>query len=785
MQSLLACAQCRAVADRAASAEEQQALQRLVLLLVVQHLAVLGQPTAAAPSTAAQSALQPAQGASTAASSASSSSSTPRSPGLLQTLAELVGTHDSCGDGNSSSYSNRCSKPSLAQFWQALQQMPEAQLSDSLRQECLPAVLSGRLVGQMMAMAAWGRDPIHSDQPLHVEVAQQELKELLSQQLMLRPQKNAQYGDAAAGAAATKLLSGCGDGSSSRRRRRDRSRVEAAAFAATDRLLPCSVWVAAVHKLMWHIEAAAMHSGNLEADEAGELITSPLMSAVCSVAVLSGPSVSALTAAAVTAAAATGCVVVKKSLPELLAEEQQLLEQLHGLSAAAMQSAGAAAAPVGKSSSSQRTQGSAGACVEGPSDSAAALQMQQRQLAAELPPVVLVVDLTDAAAGPLHSPEASSVLQRWCSQLPWVVVSNSTHPVLSDIEDYGQRLVHLILLCLPSQQQQLQSFLGTHSYQLAFPGQLSKEQLQEDCRVQLLADFSSALSAHVQAACCTAQQQHQGHNSKQQQLPVVEDEAVGEPQPVAAAALPAARHLADRLAAAVAEVHRSAVQAIQEHFKSKASIAACAPTPDAAQTVGWSHTARHPSSSSSSSSISMGRCSGSGCAYDTACTAAPLSKPFDALRVLQRLLPACTLPLNTRRAALRAGLAGASRYLKLLAPAAVATYSDSEQHRVQQVTTLPGAAAVGSGVGLAEVQAAAMQAVTSSSKEDRAGILAGAVGSVMEAGLPVAALCEGLERLAVKWANELLQVSPLRQRYPAIAAVPLQCMMLHSCGGSS
>jgi hypothetical protein len=91
----------------------------------------------------------------------------------------------------------------LSALWQLLQQLTEAEFAEALREELSPAtqaLLSGRYISQLMAMAALGQDPVQLGQPLHLDAARAELTQLAmhthiqaqQQQQQQQPQRRGQ-----------------------------------------------------------------------------------------------------------------------------------------------------------------------------------------------------------------------------------------------------------------------------------------------------------------------------------------------------------------------------------------------------------------------------------------------------------------------------------------------------------------------------------------------------------------------------------------------------------------
>lgn len=517
----------RVVADAAGTAEQQQGLQRLIVLLVVQHLSTLDQSDTDSSCDATPT--MPVADAQLAASDSSTAGDSQQAPPhLLQQLAAV--TSPCCDDGTAAR------QRQVAALWETLQHAPDVQLCDGVRQANLPAVLSGRYMAQLLAMAAFGRDLCMLEQPLHISIAQQELAQLLAQQRHHQ----------ALGSACTT--------SSSDSARSGMSCMPACALASAARLLSCSSWVAALHKLTWHLEASAAAARQPDAtgpqadssdsaDQASSCAAQlpPLVPAAQSVVLLSGPSAACLFAVAATAAASTGCSVMKLGLGQLAAQEEGLL-------------LGPAQRIAGHTDAGQPSH-------SGPTDTADTQQQQQD--------VVLLLDLTERRRE--LSNADTSVLQGWISRLPWAVPGGVTPP--------ARHAPHLVLLCMPHQQQALQSSLGgSHCYQLCLPGEQTREQLQQDCRTQLIAGFSKDLTQHVQDVAALSKHNCRKPASSSSSAPQSSQQQVGEDrgQPEqqcggathAASAVTEARHLADTLAGAMAEAHSSAVAAYQVHYSS-------------------------------------------------------------------------------------------------------------------------------------------------------------------------------------------------------------------------
>lgn len=398
------------------------------------------------------------------------------------------------------------------------------------------------------------------------------------------------------------------------------------------------------------------------------------------VTVLSGPSPAVLTPAVLTAAAATSPVVLRHSINELQAGEHRLVMWLQGAGAVTAEAAAAAAAgTVGDGS---------------PHPSAHQQEDEGEQCQWQLPPALLLIDV---ASEELLGAHQYAILQRWCSHCPWAAaaVSDSSGN-LSPI-----RPLHVVLLCKLSQSRQLQGVLGCRCYQLAIPGTPHREQLESDIRAQLLAQRSSALSAHIQDL----------------------NEALQ--TGIQSGSLSPAR-LADGLASVLADVHLTAAAAYAANFSTHAgshgrtsSGAVTAlrqrstpPHAPAASVLGGSSTAR-PLVAAADDDLRI---------YE----AVPLSKPSEALHLAQHLWVECRQRQTARRAALRSALTGAQRYLELLDASAA------------------GAQAADAAGGLSEGSSAAALAASA---------------QVVGPDVQLQELRDNLMKLVAKWADELCKVT--------------------------
>jgi hypothetical protein len=690
----------RAVADGAESAAMQQALQRLVVLLVVQHLARLDQASTA-PSTS--SSIHPAAGGTDQRAVAcpgtatSSSSSTPRLPAFLSSIAAAVaGIRNDCSSGAlepgcASGWVDR-----LPEFWHVLRSETDEYFSEAVRQECMPVVLSGRYVTQLLSMAALGQDPVQLGHPLHVDGARAELSQLLvdmqlqqqQQRGFLQQSHQSQYSSTCrtgCSSATTQgvhqhLHSGCTSSCSSSCSRSaagcDGCDIRSSSSSSADagRLLQCSSWVATAHKLMWHLELAGAghcqttdtvkpHPGSAEAALHAQTAHGwPYGTPVQSVAALSGPSTSCLAAAAVTAAAATGCSVVDCSLAELTAKGGKLLWEL--LQDARVSPAAASNTAAGGAASTFNPAAADAADLA----QATGQDMQQasQQAAGSPQSLVVLVNTTTEGSRDLGH-RALSALQQLCTGMSLVGAPTAQQGNTWDAEPPCQQQmpqVNLILLCAPSQCPSLHSAMGPRCFKLALPGAPTREQLEEDCRVQLAQDCSKHLSDHLQdlgqytkqyrEALQTAVQENSGpplpqeqgqgllSQGQQQQSCTTHGPA---PSATAGAALqhalqgpagaapaaPSVGRLAERLSGALAAIHMTAVEAYTPLYSS--NIAA---TNDAQPL--WT-------------------------AHDRVCQAVLLSKPADVVRALQQLLLALRQPLLNHRSALKAALKGAQRHM--------------------------------------------------------------------------------------------------------------------------
>lgn len=440
-----------------------------------------------------------------------------------------------------------------------------------------------------------------------------------------------------------------------------------------------------------------------------------------------------LQAAAVSAAAAVSCRVVSKTLGEVAAAGeagllQQFLQQgeecISGCSGPEDGLSGKQLQPLQQQAASQEQQQQQ---HQGPGHEE---QQEAAAGAGAALAVLLLVDVS-AAGAPLDA-GAAAALQRLSSPAPCVVTGSGgacrgaaaagSAAARAAAGTLPFRVVHLVLLCAESQSAQLQGLLGPQCYQLALPA-ASREQLEGDCRAQLMQQCSAALVDHIQDAARGSSHHQQGQQLLQQQqhhqdddgrhaAPQQQQQQQQGPDPVTAGAMPAARRLAERLAAVVAKAHLSALAAYTRRYNTH---------------VGASKAVNALSSSKGSGGGSS--CSMPWTAHDLACQAVPLSKPSDAVCSMQVLLRNLRQPLPARRSALAAGLEAAGRFITSLSPAAA------------DCTAAMAAAAVTSTAGGEQDSA-----VTNGGHEAAAAVP------------PHGQLLGDLGALQAKWAAELVQV---------------------------
>jgi hypothetical protein len=450
-----------------------------------------------------------------------------------------------------------------------------------------------------------------------------------------------------------------------------RGLLTAANISCASRLLPCASFVAAAHKLMWWMHSSMdQHTKGLtDATEAAAA------AAAAPVAVLSGSLQLDVSALATTAAAALGATVVRLELLQPGRAEQGLAEAAAAAAAAA--ASGTAVTvdsdllgelPAADNATEQQIAqlpdhlaadsdaapeaAAAAAAAVGPALVVALLDLQQYDSTGKWP---------DG-----QQEELLQLLRRCSSRHPCSVSLNIAMQQQQQRDDTAPAAVApcvcFVVLCAQHTAQQLlqgMPALQSHCYQLSLPAVQNAEQLAADCKAQLMSTCGWALLEHVRDAHTLAQQQQQmylgsnsngsssggGSSSRGVSEDLVQPSSAmsGAAAAAAAPAEPAARHLAERLNAALASIHSAVHDAYEAYYLD----ATC-------------------SSRSSSSNGEAGdrlkdhRCvpfSAKQTAALKASQAANIAKPFDVLQLLPVLLSEGRSQLMTRRASLTTCLA--------------------------------------------------------------------------------------------------------------------------------
>jgi hypothetical protein len=671
---------CRGVCDgTGASAAIEKALQRTLMLLVVQHLALLDQQQ------------HPQKGSSSSSSSnragdLSSPSSGSRSPAAAAAVGQKVQMRidsacaASCSSESSwlqqvladigcstaqlpvDSSNNSSTGTATADSWQQLQQLPDAAFADKLRSSQLPLVLPGRMLAQLSLVAGMGRDPVNSLEGLHVAAVQTELLQLLQQQAAAAAAVEPNTAAAAAAGLAGASPDVVGRGV-----------MAAADISCALRLLHCSSFVSAAHKLMWWMHGCIDQPTN-EVTNANDAAAP---AAAAPVAVLSGTWSPAVNALAATAAAALGATVLRLELLQPGRAEHRLAE--------AVQAAAAAAAAASSAAVTAETELSVHSPVEDNSteqqftqlpdhlaaDTNAAPAAAAAAAAAAAPPalVVAVLDLQHyGTTGNLPTGQKEELLQllrRWSSQPPCSVSLNTALEQQQQQDEIACAAVApcvcFVVLCAPHTAQQLlqgMPALQSHCYQLSLPAVQDAEQLAADCKAQIMSSCGWALLEHIRDVHTLAHHQQQqqqmrlGSGSSSSSSRETSEEQ-GQPSsssvsgaaaaaPAAVAAEPTARHLAERLAAALASIHSAVHAAYADYYLLDTTC----------------------SSSSSSNGEAGSRCNDHSrvpfsavanfkqAAAFKASQSVNIAKPFDVLQLLPALLSEGRGQLVARRASL-------------------------------------------------------------------------------------------------------------------------------------
>lgn len=314
---------CRCVGDGAATAEQQRSRQRTVLLLIAEHLAVIDQPPPSDHSTLAGGSTKSVSGAHDSLHKFSTPAGSSRSSSWITCTLKQLTTSEQSSRRVTSFHKARLDSSRDADTvaaWQQLQSMPETTFVEAIKNALLPRGVPNRVLLQLSHIAGFGRDPVLSMEPLHIAAAQQELRQLLRQQATAAQDVAGSHQAAFSTAAFTprnEIWGSIGAGSKAS------SIMSAMDINWASKLLPCSAFTAAAHKLMWWLQGCPTQQ-QVTYDLAAALTfdaESPVRSIVqhdvvgfaASVAVLAGTWLPGISAVAATAAAALGAGILHLS----------------------------------------------------------------------------------------------------------------------------------------------------------------------------------------------------------------------------------------------------------------------------------------------------------------------------------------------------------------------------------------------------------------------------------------------------------------------------------------
>eukprot|EP00775_Hariotina_reticulata_P006043 gene6043-6281_t len=605
--------------DGIPSAVAARALQRVIALLVLHHLAFLDQHSSEDPPQAAEADnieanMKTAARGSTRNSipAADSQPENSNSNILQQVLHHLArtGCSSDLAGGNA---------PGCA-VWQDLQQMSDLCFVEAVRSALLPRVVPGRMVSQMLALSSNGADPVLCLEPLHIPAAQAELQQLLWQQAA------GQFGPSGPlqTSGQQKL---CWDGTGSSLQ----TCMAPAEVACAARLLRCSTFVTAAHKLMWWLQ----HAQQRQVLQPGEGCAADVDPAMV---LLAGHNNMAMRAVAATAAAALAAawVHVPASNPHLA----------DLMVAAAIQSA---IVHFNKSLTAEQVDSRVEA-------DGAHKDCQQQQLLCvllSLPsqrmPAQEILQLLkrrgSAAHAAMNSTGAAPTSHQTNMSSSGTSQLRISAPPVCFVVIGTPEQVQYVLAEAPSLQQ--------HCLQLCVPSLQLGEALAADCREQLLSTCGSHLADHIKAEKLQQQWQEQ-HQAGSHSL---RSSAKGDSDSRDASALASAtRHMAESLAAAISSVHCTVHKACSrtnlERTTAVADIMAASPAQACLQ--------QHPSAQErcGSKSSQASQCDSNIDGLAGYCEQPlPMWKPFDVLQLLPVLLKKGQQPLITRRALLTRCLA--------------------------------------------------------------------------------------------------------------------------------
>lgn len=718
------------LADGAATAEDQQTLRRLVLLLVIEHLALVDQPLPSNDSSTCQLHMNKTsqcfqqttqavpncdatgtanntlrQGSSHAADNGpdrvpapvSQQRECPTSPWLQETLARLSGRS---AVGVSSSVMRRSSSRSQDHAavcaWHELHHMPEAVFMESVQTAVMPRTLASRMFQQLVLVAKLGRDPVLSMEGLHVAAGRHEIVQLLLQQVQaVNLDEKCQVQETDNGGL---VVSGY----------RNKNYVTSNIMSAEDlawahRLLPCTDFVAAVHKLMWWLQDCLDRQQLIQPVPSLYLIAAgndaaavvyhrlSVWGSAASVAVLSGQCPSAMRAAAATAAASMGAFVLQLQQQDV--QDDLLIwhavQDITQSAAAATQEDLAFSAAQGSSDSDPI----GGHIENGAVGSATAVDKptSQQQLS-----LVVLLDL--------HGEEKLEgnvlmLLQRWMSTNPggltqlqsttcaahsialhmmqqnqqasqeqWCKLSKlqqqqlvkqqqhmqaaAISPSAADsAQDSGTAYIVnicFVLLCTPEQSQQLLSAMPAvqqQCYQLGLPANHLSEQLAADCKTELIARCEKYLLEHVKNAAALV------HGAEQQ----YNEQAAAVAKTVAETCeAPSSQQWRPKAAIATKQPSN---ESVATRLADRLAAALVSIHSSASESYRLSQTESTPGSySCDRSQMNQHTTRVAGCSaghtWSLASQTVPLSKPYDVLQLLPHLLAETHKPLAAKRAAL-------------------------------------------------------------------------------------------------------------------------------------
>jgi hypothetical protein len=489
------------------------------------------------------------------------------------------------------------------------------------------------MVVQMLALASSGADPVLCLEPLHIPAAQAELQQLLLQQAAAQP--------AASGPLQTSR------GQPMVKRDSATSTLQTfmapAEAACASRLIFCSNFVVASHKLMWWLQHAQQRQLLQPSNSCHAEVDPPVI-------LLAGHDSLVLRAVATTAAAALAAAWV-----HVPASRSRMADCI--LTAAVQ------AATVRSSDALPAEQ-----VVSGVEGNGSCQDSQPQQL---------LCVLLNLQGQQVPDQDTLQLLRRWSLperaaanglRSPSVSLMSRSGTVMSSgcTGQLGHRILPVCLVVIGTPEQVEYALLEAPSLQqrclqLCVPWMPLAEQLASDCKEQLLATCGSFMADHIRAEKLQQQQLEQQQAGACSVGSSLDQDADSKD---ASALAPAARHLADSLAVAISKVHQAVHKACS--YPSCDGVSTAANMSHGSSVQAHQQQLRSPPQEAditrSSQLLQCDTVSSVGRQGPTL----PMWKPFDVLRLLPVLLKQGQQPLIIRRALLTRCLATMEHTMELV-----------------------------------------------------------------------------------------------------------------------